>query len=97
MKSDQRNEEDFTEAKPETITEIHQKVEHAFFEDISYFYKASDIIIVGTVLAKETERINKTELGLINAEDDYYDTLINMVPVKNIRFYTDWSREKQQL
>lgn len=75
VKSDQRNEEDFTEAKPETITEIHQKVEHAFFEDISYFYKASDIIIVGTVLAKETERINKTELGLINAEDDYYDNI----------------------
>lgn len=35
------------EAKPETITEIHQKVEHAFFEDISYFCELPRLNEVG--------------------------------------------------
>lgn len=60
------------QAGTEKITEIHAEAEHPFFEDFSYLYKASDVIITGVVKAKETNRINKSELGLIDAEDDYF-------------------------
>ena len=60
------------QAGTEKITEIHAEAEHPFFEDFSYLYKASDGIITGVVKAKETDRINKSELGLIDAEDDYF-------------------------
>ncbi len=42
------------QAETEKITEIHAEAEHPLFEDFSYLYKASDVIITGGMIKRNS-------------------------------------------